>query len=434
MLSATSVLADSLRRVTRGLPSTFWFLWAGSLINRLGSFVVPFLAIYLTDQRHLSTGEAGSIVAVFGLGALLSSPTGGYFADRVGRRATLLFGLFTSSAAMLTLGFLREPALIAVVTFVVGFTTELIRPAVSATVADVVGPEHRLTAFTALYWAANLGFSVAPVIAGFMATRSFTALFVADAATTFLYALLVLWKVPETKPESDIPAAAAPDGVRPSLPGFVRRTWERLGYQEIVRDGVFVSFCALSFLLAVLFFQHNSTLALEIRRELGPQGFGAIIAVNGILICLVQPFVARTLTRFRRSHVLAVSAVLVGFGFGLNAWAHTAPLYVLGVVVWTLGEIASSPVASALVADLSPTHARGRYQAVFSMCWGLAFFAGPLAGSFVMEKLGARTLWLSCVGLCGLIAAGHMAIAAPRRRWMESLRAAGLTATGGSGE
>lgn len=439
MVSAPSVLPLALRRAVGGLPPVFWYLWAGTLINRIGSFVVPFLAIFLTDEVHLKEAEAGGIVALFGLGALLASPTGGYLADRFGRKLTLLAGLFTSAVAMLAFGFVREPTLIAVMAFLLGFTSELFRPAVSATVSDVVAPEHRLNAFTALYWAANLGFSIAPVLAGFMASRNFTALFVADALTTLVYAGLVIWKVPETKPMNARPPGAAiiqpPPAVQPQLWGYVRRTWERLGYSEVARDGVFLSFCLLCFLLAVMFFQHNSTLAFEMRRNhISTEGFGAILAVNGVLICVLQPFVANRLTKYRRSVVLAIASVLTGLGFGLNAWASTAALYVVGVAIWTLGEIAHSPVASSLVADLAPQHARGRYQAVFSMTFGMAFFVGPALGSYVMAAFGARTLWFSCIALGVAIALGHFMIAAPRRQRMESLRASGLAAATQGGE
>jgi MFS family permease len=74
---------------TRGLPRAFWFLWAGTFVNRLGGFVAPFLAIYLTSVRGLSVQRAGLVVSLVGLGAIASGPVGGTLADRLGRRPTL---------------------------------------------------------------------------------------------------------------------------------------------------------------------------------------------------------------------------------------------------------------------------------------------------------------------------------------------------------
>jgi ABC-type dipeptide/oligopeptide/nickel transport system permease subunit len=76
-----------------GLPRTYWILWTGALINRLGGFVMPLLALYLTGERGLSVEQAGLVVSLYGAGALLSGPVGGALADRWGRRSTLVLAL-----------------------------------------------------------------------------------------------------------------------------------------------------------------------------------------------------------------------------------------------------------------------------------------------------------------------------------------------------
>lgn len=413
------MLVQSFRSAVAGLPATFWYVWGGTLVNRLGSFVVPFLAVYLTDEQKMSPADAGAIVSLFGLGALLASPSGGWLADRIGRKPTLMLGLTLAAGCMVLLGFSTAPAAIAINTFLLGFTSELFRPAVSAVVADIVPPEDRLRAYAALYWAANLGFAIAPVVAGFMARKSYLALFIADAVTTLVYAGIVFLKVPETRPAPP----PAPEEARPARRASLGELWHSLGFAEVARDGVFLTFSALTFLLAMLFMQHNSSLPLEMRAHgIQPEEFGAIIAVNGVLIVLIQPLAAKWVTKYRRSHALALAAVLTGAGFGLNAWADAAPLYVVGVVIWTMGEIVHSPVSAAVVADLAPVHARGRYQGVFFMAWGLSFFLGPMIGGYVMEHYGARTLWLSCLLVGAFIAAGHLLVASPRRRRIEALR------------
>src|ERR1017187_649792 len=76
-----------------GFPGQFWFLWAGILINRLGTFVFPLLALYLTQRRGFSDQQVGFTIALYGAGNALGSQSGGFLADRVGRRATLGLGL-----------------------------------------------------------------------------------------------------------------------------------------------------------------------------------------------------------------------------------------------------------------------------------------------------------------------------------------------------
>jgi MFS family permease len=144
---------------------------------------------------------------------------------------------------------------------------------------------------------------------------------------------------------------------------------------------------------------------------IGTATFGVILALNGVLIVLLQPFLAPLLTRRNRSRTIAASCVLVGLGFGANALARTAPFYALGVIVWTVGEIGSLPVANALVADIAPPRLRGRYQGAYGLAFGLAVCAAPALGTFVLQRMGAVRLWSGCLVLALAIAAGHMALA-----------------------
>src|SRR3990172_7371377 len=179
----------------------YWFLWLGTLINRFGSFVIPFLSLYLTSQRQISVSLAGLIVSLFGVGAFAAQLVDGELADRLGRRPVMLMSLFVTPVFMALLGFVNSLPMIAVSTLILGFFSELYRPATGAIVADIVPSSARTRAYGYLYWAVNLGFAFAPILAGFMANINYLWLFIGDALTTFMYGLLIFFRVPETRPE-----------------------------------------------------------------------------------------------------------------------------------------------------------------------------------------------------------------------------------------
>lgn len=143
--------------LARGMPRTFWVLWCGMLVNRAGSFVVPFLAIYLTQARGLSAAQAGIVAALYGAGPAVASPLGGYLADHAGRRTTLIGALTLGGIGMIALGFARDIAVIAPACFLVAMVGEAYRPAMQAAVADLVSPADRGRAFGLIYWVINLG-------------------------------------------------------------------------------------------------------------------------------------------------------------------------------------------------------------------------------------------------------------------------------------
>src|SRR6185436_18594368 len=97
-------------------------------------------------------------------------------------------------------------------------------------------------------------------------------------------------------------------------------------------------------------------------RGLAASTYGLVIAVNGLVIIALQPFATKALERHDRGRVLAAGALLLGLGLLGNALVHRPWLYAVAVAVWTLGEVATLPLASAIVADLAPAQLRGRYQ------------------------------------------------------------------------
>jgi len=138
-------------RAFGGLPRLFWRLWGAALVNRLGTFVVPFLAIFLEAERGLGSSRAGMVVAAFGAGAIGAGPLGGVLADRLGRRRTIALGMTLTAAALGGLLAAHGVVELALAALALGLAHELPRPAMSAMVADLVPPEDRPRAYGALY-------------------------------------------------------------------------------------------------------------------------------------------------------------------------------------------------------------------------------------------------------------------------------------------
>ena len=390
----------AIRAQSIGLPSTFWWLWAGMLVSALATFVFPFLAFFLT-ARGFTPMQAGIAVSLLGAGGAAAGPVGGHLADRVGRRPTALGALLATAGFAALLGWLTALPLVAGAVLGFGFASHLVQPALAATVADVVPAEHRPRAFGLLYWANNVGIGISLVVGGALASRSWLALFLADAATTLLFAAVVWRRVPETRP---LLAGAAPG--------------EREGYGAVVADRPFAAFLGLQLVFATILFQFMAAAPIDMSRHgLSPQAFGLVFLVNTALIATVQPWAARVTGRFHPSHVLAAATLLLASGYGAYALCSTAPQYALATAVLSVGEIAYVPVAAARVADLSPAHLRGRYQGAYSLVWGVAGFAAPALGTAVLGAMGAQALWAACLGV-GVVAAGGQLVLG--RAWRSS--------------
>lgn len=414
---------DWFTATVSGLPRTYWYLWLGTLINRAGGFVIIYLAIYLTTVRGFQPAQAGLVMGLWAAGGAFGTVLGGMAADRIGRRPTLLFGHFAGAAVLITLAFITSYWMIAALVFLFGLCAESARPAFSAMMADIVPPADRLRAFTLNYWAVNLGFALAATLAGLAARFDPHLLFLADAGSTLIAAVLLLVKVGESRPAR--PGRGQAGIARPRAARLRPwRTGARAGAAEantardgggqgalrtVLRDRVFLTLLGLNILISFVFMQHLSTLPIAMATDgLPTETFGLVIALNGVMIVGGQLFIPRLIRGRDRSSVLALAAVVIGLGFGLTAFAGSAAFYAVTVLIWTLGEMLNSPSNSTLVAELSPAHLRGRYQGTMALSWSIAGFAAPVAGGYVQQHLGDMALWLGCGALALLAAGGHL--------------------------
>jgi MFS family permease len=378
-----------------GLPRAFWVLWAGTLVNRLGTMVEPFVGVYLIQARGVSLAGAGMVMAVYGGGTLLSQLIAGWLADRVGRRLTLTGGTMATAALMLLLGYSASTPVLVALMFALGLVMDAYRPASQALVADLIDPADRPRAYGLLFWAVNLGFSAAMIAGGWLASSGFTWLFWIDAATSVVFGLLVWRAVPET--------------------GSARRQASG-GFRDVLRDRVMVAFVGIMLCYTSVYLQAFSTLPLAmIGRGLPTGAYGAAMAVNGVLIVIIQPLAGSWIARRDPTVMLALGMGIASAGFALTALASSTPGYAASVVVWTLGEIVTAGVSGTVVASLAPPHLRGRYAGLYGFAWSAGALVAPLFGTRLLA-IGPSALWLSAGALGMLAALGQLALGPAIRR------------------
>ena len=184
------------QRLYAAYPPPFWVVWVGTLINRIGEFVVPLMGFYLTAERGLELARVGFILSAMGIGRFVSEPLGGALSDRYGTAVTMRLSLAGGGLMLLLLAQARSfPEIFAGVLAFALFQS-LYKPAVSSAVAALTQGSQRTRAYNLLYWAINVGASVAPVLAGL----SFRLVFWLDAAAMFIYALLLTLRFPNRRP------------------------------------------------------------------------------------------------------------------------------------------------------------------------------------------------------------------------------------------
>ncbi len=330
--------------------------------------------------------DAATLLAWYGVGMIGGSPAGGILADHIGRKPTLMFSLILSGLAML--GTLYAPPGLALVAAVmaVGFSGEALRPAATASIADILPDHARARGFAVYRVAINLGFGVACLLGGELSKVSFPSIFWVDAGTGFAAAITTFIFVTETRPAR--------------LPHH-----PTTGPDEQGPVGRFAVFCLLTLVAYCTAAQLTTNLPISLmHRGLPESTYLRILSINGLSVVLFQLPVNRVSTRLRITTGLALGALCYGLGYGLGALPASAWSAAATIWVATIGEMIFVPLGATYTARLAPEAQRGRWMGVFSMCYGLARTITPPLGAALMGRLGHQDFWLLSP-VVGLVAA-----------------------------
>ncbi len=393
--SGRPVKSINIWRSLKGLPQDIWVLALASLINRVGTMVLPFLVLYLTRELGFSPANAGLALGVYGLGSIIVSPVAGKLCDITGPLPIMRTSLIATGVLLFLFPFVRSFSGIIAITLIWAIVTECFRPATLTLVALIASPEQRKPAYALVRLAINLGMSIGPAAAGFLAERSFHWIFIVDGATT-IAAGIVLIAVPfaVTRRFASEKAANAAD---------------RSSGETIFGDRRLMFFLAAIFLTGVVFFQHEGPMSLFLVQDLhlSPAFYGALFTINTLLIVFIEVPLNAATALWPHHRALALGAFLFAVGSGAFAFASGPGLIIAGVVVWTFGEMMLFPQASAYVAEIAPPSRRGGYMGAYSLAFNLSFAVAPWAGTVAFDRYGARVLWIG-VFVIGAVSAAMM--------------------------
>jgi len=370
-----------MRSTFSGLPRAVWIVFAGTVVNRLGYVVTPFLVFYL-GSRGIRTTEVPYVLGALGAGNLVGPMAGGLLADRLGRRPTMLIGLMGTALAQGLLYAAPDVVTLALAAVLLSGAGSMVGPAAGALVADVVPAARRRAAFSLFHWAVNIGTAVAGILGGFLAAHGYWLLFTVDAATSLAFAVIVVTLLPGRK-GGDAPPPVGASG---------------RGYAVVFRDPLMRALLPLFGIALVIYSLTEVCLPLAIRDDgLSTTTLGAMATLNAVVVVALQPVATNVLARVPQVPVYVAASVLVAAGIALTGVANDAWTYAATVVLWSVGEATVGGIPAGIVASLAPEDARGRYQGSFQWTWGLARFTALGVGAAVYAADPAAVWWFSAV-------------------------------------
>ncbi|HOV64674.1 MAG TPA: MFS transporter [Spirochaetia bacterium] len=405
------------RRLRRApLPGAIYILFFVRLINAMGNFVFPFMTMLLTVKLGYSKTAAGTFMTVMSFLGGLGILAGGKISDSFGRKRTIITVQLTASILFGICAFMGLDPIVPFIIALANIMTQSSLPAFNAMIADIAPPERRKEAFALLYWGNNIGFSIGPIMAGYLFNTHTAYMFygnmIALAVVSFLLGFFVKESLPgREQPANHKTASLAATEEAAETGGF---------FQVLKKRPILISFSLVMLLYNFVYAQHQFSLPLflnEILGNAGPKTYGMVMTTNGLTVVACTIFLTLILRRFSASSNMVLAAIFYAAGFGMLTFCNSTFAIIVSTIIWTIGEVISATNCQVFVAAHAPMSHRGRFNSMFSFVSGLGTALSPIVSGAYIQRMGVRAIWPASFSL-GLMAGFFMGIIsiAERRR------------------
>jgi len=372
------------------LPRNVYILFLANVINAAGSFVYPFLAMFLTLKLGYNEYTAGiiltAVIAAEGTGKLI----GGKLADWIGRKIVIIVLSLVSALIYIVIVFLDATILIPVLIILAGFIKSGAMPAINALTIDVTTKKNRNDAFSLLYLGQNLGYAVGPLTAGFLFINHIYLIFLIDAITTILAIIPVIIFIRETLYKKA--------GIYLTKDNIAIDEKPETGnaIKLLLKKPVLYGFALISIIFSFVYAQSTFSLPIYLEKvfaENGPKYYGILMTVNAVVVIFMTILLIAFMKKFNPIINISLSGLLFAIGFGMLYFSDLYVFFIISTIVWTFGEIIQSVSSNVLIADYSPVTHRGRFNAIIYFISGVGFAAGPLLAGLFINYSGVKNVW-----------------------------------------
>ncbi len=364
------------------LPKEIYFIVLSTILNRIGSFVGPFITLILASQLGLDKFIIGLLVSLNILASILGTFLSGYFVDALGARNTsIVFHGIHGLLYLIGSLFMSSYALIAIL-FLASFSAGLQSPTSSLMIYDNVNKEDVRVAFSLNYIGINIGFTVGPLIAAWLYKNYMQLLFVGDALTSFISIWLLYIAIKNVK----VSKGKKDDNKKSSI------------FKIIFSNKIITTLVLVNLLYFISFSQSGYGVPLTLKElfgeDYGPTLYSITLTVNAALCFALTPMITVFSKKYSSKIILITSGILYGLGFGMFGFIDLPFLFIVATVIWTIGEILSAITFDPYILDNAGEENRSRAASLGTLARKGGMLIGPVLAGFINENFGSLTMWI----------------------------------------
>lgn len=368
------------------MPKSVWWLVIGMALNITGSsFLWPLNTIYMNEELNKSLTVAGLVLLINSMGMVAGNLLGGTLFDKLGGYKTILLGTAICLFSTTLLNLFHGWPWYAVWLVLLGFGGGLIIPAIYA-MAGAVWPNGGRQTFNAIYLAQNIGVALGAALGGFVAELSFNYIFIANLCMYILFAIVAIFNF-----NINLEVKVKPND---SLTLFAKENRPQLLSLLLI--------CAMFSICWIAYIQWESTIASftqQINISMGQ--YSLLWTVNGILILVAQPLILPIIRLLKGNlkYQIYIGIAIFILSFFVTSFAQQFSIFMIGMVILSLGEMFVWPAVPAIAHKLAPTGKEGAYQGYVNSASTIGKAIGPVFGGVIVDTFNMQIMFLATMAL-----------------------------------
>ncbi|MCF6366481.1 MAG: MFS transporter [Bacteroidales bacterium] len=374
-----------LGKVIKKFPEIFWVSNFMELFERFAWYgFYNALAIYLTKSLGFTPAEQGIIMGTGSMLLYFLPTITGAIADNIGYKKVLIisFGMYISGFFMMA--YFESFSAIFISFIYVAVAGALFKPIISGTIAKVTDDETSSIGFGIFYMMINIGGWLGPLIAGILMDIEWNYVFALSMGVMAINYVIVFifYKEPVVK------------GEKKSLGKNIAQAFKNIGIA--LSDYKYLIFLILMIGYWTAFNQLYYTFPVFLDQWADLSGFGfemnsvTMTSFDAFFIILFQLIISTVVMRFKPINSIISGLVVVSIGVGLMFSTQNGWFLLFAILVFAIGEMASSPKYTEYVGKIAPKDKVALYMGTSFLPIAVAHqLAGILSGS-VYGKLADK--------------------------------------------
>ena len=162
----------------------------------------------------------------------------------------------------------------------------------------------------------------------------------------------------------------------------------------------------------MIYIQYTSSVSLSVTHRNPASKYAMLLVLNAVLVIVIELPLSAWTRRLTWWKPVMLGTALMAVGITVSGAFSPIGVVLVGVILWTVGEILFSPVVATALAGLAPAGRIGRYQGYLTTVQAAGFALGPAVGTFIYA-FSPSVLWSGCL-VVGALACSAYAFAGQR--------------------